>query len=115
MALSIEDIHLGDCSTNLSHVARTRNVAFSFFYVAVGRPVVPAPAARPVLQPGVFEVLKLAEGDTLLPRVGRDDRVHPREQISREVDAIPVPADQQVQAVAAVLLPVRVVPAETRL
>ena len=77
MALSIEDIHLGGCSTNLSHVARTRNVAFSFSDVAMRRPLVPAPAARPVLQSGVFEVLKLAEGDTLLSRISRDDRVHP--------------------------------------
>ena len=113
--MSIEDVHLGGGSTNLSHVARTRNVAFSFSDVAVRRPLVPAPAARPVLQSGVFEVLELAEADTLLPRVGRDDGVQPREEISREVDAIPVPADQQVQAVAAVLLPVRVVPAETGL
>ena len=77
MALSIEDIHLGDCSTNLSHVARTRDVAFSFSDVAMRRPLVPTPAARPVLQSGVFEVLELAEADTLLPRVCRDDRVHP--------------------------------------
>ena len=77
MALSIEDIHLGGCSTNLSHVARTRDVAFSFSDVAMRRPLVPAPAARPVLQSGVFEVLELAEADTLLSGVGRDDRVQP--------------------------------------
>ena len=76
--MSVEDVHLSGCSTNLSHVARARNVAFSFSDVAMRRPLVPAPAARPVLQSGVFEVLKLAEGDTLLSGVGRDDGVQPR-------------------------------------
>ena len=58
----------------------------------------------------------MAETDALFERVGGgDSQVHLRRKTLRELDAIPVPGDEDIQAVAAVLLPVRVVPAETGL
>ena len=59
-------------------------------------------------------VVGLAETDALFESVGGgDSQVHLGRKTLRELDAIPVPGDEDIQAVAAVLLPVRVVTAET--
>ena len=89
-------------------------VAFSCWLdVVQRRPLVSAPAACPVLQAGISELLKLAKSDALLSSVVRADGVQAREKTPRELNAIPVPVDESVQAVATVLLPVGAVSTET--
>ena len=78
------------------------------------RSLISAPAACPVLHPGVSELLQLAEADALFLCVGRDAGMHSGEKTSGEFDAIAVPVYQGVQTVATVLLPAGVVSAETR-
>ena len=112
--MSIKNIHSCDCPTHLIRVAGTRNVAFFFWLeIVMRRSLVSAPAARPVLNAGVSEVLKLADPDAFVATVGRGDVVPTREKIPGEVYAIPVPVYEGVQTVTAVLFPVGVVSTET--
>ena len=78
------------------------------------RSLISAPAACPILHPGVSVLLNLAEADALLLCVGWDAGMHSGEKTSGELDTISVPVYQGVQTVAAVLLPAGVVSAETR-
>ena len=86
-------------------VARTGSVALSRSYIVTLRFLVSTPTARPVLQTCVPLVLGLTESDAFLDRVvGGDCQLHLRRKTFGELDALPVPCDSAVQAVAAVLL-----------
>ena len=112
--MCVKYVHSCIGSTHLEGIAGTMYVAFSCWLdVVQRRTLVSAPAARSVLHSGVSVLLELAEADAGLSSVGRDDGVQAGEKTPGELDTIPVPADEGVQAVAAVCLPVGVVSAET--
>ena len=97
-------------------VARTGSVALSKSYIITLRFLVSTPTARPVLQTCVPVVLRLTESDAFLKRVGGGDcQLHLRRKTFGELDALPVPCDSAVQAVAAVLLLIGDISAETGL
>ena len=77
------------------------------------RSLVSAPAARPVLNAGVSEVLKLADPNAFVATVGRGDVVPTGKKTPGKLDTIPVPVYEGVQTVTAVLLPIGVVSTET--
>ena len=111
--MRVKYVHSCVATTHLEGIPRTRYVAFSCWLDVVHRrPLVSAPAARSVLHSGVSVLLELAEADARLLSVGRDDCVHTGEKTPGELNAIPVPVDECVQAVAAVRLPVGAVSAE---
>ena len=67
--------------------------------------LVSTPTAGPALHACVPVVVGLAETDALFDSVGGgDSQVHLGRKTLRELDAIPVPGDEDIQAVAAVLL-----------
>ena len=115
-AVSVIEIDFCFRPTNLMIVARTGSVALSRSYIVTLRFLVSTPTARPVLQTCVPLVLGLTESDAFLDRVvGGDCQLHLRRKTFGELDALPVPCDSAVQAVAAVLLLVVVVSTETDL
>ena len=77
------------------------------------RSLVSAPTARPVLNAGVSEVLKLADPDAFVSTVGRGDVVPTGKKNPGKLDTIPIPVYEGVQTVTAVLLPIGVVSTET--
>ena len=97
-------------------VARAGSDALSRSYIATLGFLVSTPTAGPALHACVPVVVGLAETDALFERVGGgDSQVHLRRKTLRELDAIPVPGDEDIQAVAAVLLLIGDISTETGL
>ena len=85
-------------------------------YIVTLRFLVSTPTAGPALHACVPVVVGLAETDALFDSVGGGDcQVHLGRKTLRELDAIPVPGDEDIQAVAAVLLLIGNISAETGL